>query len=427
MENKKIIATFILFISCICPALSQSSQDIYSKYVDSLKIFKSRQQKELTKNVKGGIKPMTYKLIGPATYYNEATHSILRIDNDEAESYADSLVYSQLIELYTKNPSAIHFYKEQYTDEKILTPETNRAQDELTDVLTNQVPDIDDVAGISTDIDIALQVKRPNFWKRTGSFALQFTQNYFSENWYKGGNNNGTMLGTLLLQANYDDTKRVTWENRLEMRLGFITTTSDSCHTFLTNNDKLDLQSKLGIKTTKSWYYTVSAEAKTQFMPGYKSNNRNKFSDFLAPLDIYVSTGMDYKPSLKNGNSISIALLPLSFKWRYIGVGNENIHKVYNMNNIRTTEDYGSRIEFNCKFNICKNLAWKCRSYYFTSYKYAEAELENSFSFRFSRYISSEAYTLWRFDDNRGRDNYDRNIGYFQFKEYLTLGLKYDF
>ena len=136
---------------------------------------------------------------------------------------------------------------------------------------------------------------------------------------------------------------------------------------------------------------------------------------------------MDYKPSLKNGNSLSIALLPLSFKWRYIGSNDNNIHKVYNMNNIKTTEDYGSRIEFNCKFNICKNLAWKCRSYYFTSYKYAEAELENSFSFRFSKYISSEAYTLWRFDDNRGRDNYDRNIGYFQFKEYLTLGLKYDF
>ena len=103
--------------------------------------------------------------------------------------------------------------------------------------------------------------------KRTGSFALQFQQNYFSDNWYKGGNNNQTMLATILLQANYDDTKRVTWENRLDMRLGFVTTTSDSCHTFLTNNDKLNLQSKVGIKTTKNWYYTVSAEANTNLIP----------------------------------------------------------------------------------------------------------------------------------------------------------------
>lgn len=427
MENKKIIITVILSIICICNSFAQDNHDIYRKYVDSLKVYQSQQKKAKDKTSKDIIKPYIYKLIGPATYYNEATHSILRLDDDNNNSYGDSLIYSQLIDLYTKNPSVVHFYKEQYNDENLIPTETNRAHDELTSVLTNQVPDIDDVAGVSADIDIALQVKRPNFWKRNGSFALQFTQNYFSENWYKGGNNNGTMLGTLLLQANYDDTKRITWENRLEMRLGFITTTSDSCHTFLTNNDKIDLQSKFGLKTTKSWYYTVSAEAKTQFMPGYKSNNKNKFSDFLSPLDIYVSTGMDFKPSLKNGNSLSIALLPLSFKWRYIGADNDNIHKVYNMENIKTTEDYGSRIEFNCKFNLCKNLAWKCRSFYFTSYKYVEAELENSFSFKFSKYISSEAYTLWRFDDNRGRQYHDKNIGYFQFKEYITLGLKYDF
>ena len=235
------------------------------------------------------------------------------------------------------------------------------------------------------------------------------------------------MLATILLQANYDDTKRVTWENRLDMRLGFVTTTSDSCHTFLTNNDKLNLQSKIGIKTTKNWYYTVSAEANTQFMPGYKSNNRLKFSDFMAPLDVYVSTGMDFKPSFKNGNTLSIAILPFSFKWRYIDTNNQNIHTVYNMVGKRHTEDYGSRLELNCKVKICKNFTWKCRAYYFTSYKYSEAELENTLSFSFSKYISSEVYTLWRFDDNRGPNFYDDNIGYFQFKEYMTLGLKYDF
>ena len=74
-----------------------------------------------------------------------------------------------------------------------------------------------------------------------------------------------------------------------------------------------------------------------------------------------------------------------------------------------------------------KNLSWRCRSYCFTSYEYVEAELENVFTFSFSKYISSELNTLWRFDDNRPAKYYDDNLGYFQFKEFLTFGLKYSF
>ncbi len=213
----------------------------------------------------------------------------------------------------------------------------------------------------------------------------------------------------------------------MNVRLGFITTTSDTCHTFLTNNDQIQLNSKLGLKAAKSWSYTISGEVKTQSMPGYRSNNKLKFSDFAAPLDVAVSTGMDFRPSLKNGNSLSIAILPLSYKLRYIASNNENIHKVYNFIDRHVTQDYGSRIEINCNCKLQKNITWKCRSYCFTSYKYVEAEIENTVSFAFSKYISSDFYTLWRFDDNRDLKYYDDNLGYFQFKEYFTLGLKYNF
>ena len=162
-------------------------------------------------------------------------------------------------------------------------------------------------------------------------------------------------------------------------------------------------------------------------MPGYRSNNRLKFSDFLSPLDVSVSTGMDYKPNLKNGNTLSLALLPLSYKLRFINSHDENIHKVNKFDNRRWKQDYGSRIEFNCKFTLAKNFSWKCRSYCFTSFEYVEAEMENVFTYEFSKYITTDLYTLWRFDDNRPMKYYDDNLGYFQFKEYFTLGLKYNF
>ena len=276
-------------------------------------------------------------------------------------------------------------------------------------------------------VDIGLKVEKPNFWKCKGEFSLQFSQNYFSDNWYKGGNNNQNLLSAIILEANYDDTKRISWANKLELRLGFMTTTSDTCHTFLTSNDKIDLTSKLGIKAKKSWFYTVSFEAKSQFLPGYKTNDRRRYSSFLSPLDVYLSIGMDFKPTLKNGNEFSLALLPLSYKMRYLRDKDENIHSVYNMVGKDCTHDIGSKIEMNSKLKLAKDFFWKSRFYFFTAYDYAESEWENSFQYQFSKYISAEVYTLWRFDDNRDRKYYDDNLGYFQFKEYFTLGLTYAF
>lgn len=166
----------------------------------------------------------------------------------------------------------------QYKDESIIemapVDDQRKKKDDLKTII-DKVPELKDVSELTGDIDVDIHVMRPNFWKTSGNSSLQFTQNYFTKNWYKGGNNNGTMVFSLNLQANYNDQRYIQWDNRLEMKLGFVTTTSDTCHTFLTNNDMLKLASKLGVKARTSWYYTLSTEAVTQFMPGYKSNDKN--------------------------------------------------------------------------------------------------------------------------------------------------------
>ena len=209
--------------------------------------------------------------------------------------------------------------------------------------------------------------------------------------------------------------------------MGFVTTSADTVHRYITNNDKIYLSSKLGVKAAKNWFYTLSVQGNTQFLPGRKSNDRRTYSKFLAPLDAYASIGMDFKPNLKNGNSFSLALLPFSYKMRYIGDDEQSIHASYNMIDKDFQQDFGSRVEFVAKMTIVKNLQWKSRFYYFTSYEYAESEMENSLTFQFNKYIASEVYTLWRFDDNRSKKYYDDSLGYFQFKEYFTLGLSYNF
>ena len=419
MERKTMIKNIrcvMMIVLTLCPlSLMAQNSSIVAKYIDSLNVAKN------TTRTVGDTSPYLFQMFYPNTYYSDAAKNVFRLDRGNT----DIPVSYYLMKLYANRPSAVSYHDNSMKAETLLEQTTSENSEDIKKVLDTAKDTPNEQ--IAEDIDIGLKVKRPNFWKFNGTFQLQFTQNYFSENWYKGGNNNGTMLAQINLKANYNDTKYVTWENTLDMRLGFVTTTSDTCHTFLTNNDKLQLNTKIGIKAIKSWNYTISGEAKTQFLPGYRNNNRLKFSAFCAPLDVSVSTGMDYKPSFKNGNTLSIAILPLSYKLRYVGSHDENIKKTNNFVGRHVRQDYGSRIELNSNITIVKNLKWKCRSYYFTSYEYAEAELENVFSFTFSKYISSEVNTLWRFDDNRPKKYYDDNLGYFQFKEFMTLGLKYSF
>ena len=413
--------------------VSAQDTDAVSSFASSLSSLKN----EIASNYNSSttVSPYYYRLLDPGVYNASAAKNVMTLsDNESSTDYRDQLNHSidqSLLNLYLQQPSKVKYSNDHLAEEEIVPSESPADEvilsSKVDDILNKELQETPATAIDDSIIDIGLKVDKPNFWTRKGEFSLQFSQNYFSDNWYKGGNNSQNLLSAIILEANYDDTKRIKWENRLELRLGFMTTTSDTCHTFLTSNDKIDLTSKLGIKAKKSWYYTVSAEAKSQFMPGYKTNDRRRYSSFLSPLDVYLSVGMDFKPTLKNGNEFSLALLPISYKMRYLRDHDENIHSVYNMVGKDCTHDIGSKIEMNSKLKLAKDFFWKSRFYYFTAYDYAESEWENSFQYQFSKYISAEVFTLWRFDDNRDRKYYDDNLGYFQFKEYFTLGLTYAF
>lgn len=419
------------------------SADIVSEFCENLRVLKDAKSEIDADSTDTSISPYLYQLITPGTYYGSAIGSQLILDYAAPASvpcnvlsptngmnYREALadeVNTILATTYRTNPDIIQYHDHQIMSETIVEPaKVAKAKEEDLNSIYDQVTQIQDVKEVVADVVIDLHIEKPNFWSKSGRFKLQFTQNYFSEKWYKGGDNNVTMFSNLVLEANYNDQKAIQWDNKIDARLGYVTTKSDKYHKYLSNNDKLALYSKLGVKAAKSWFYTVSVEANTQFLPGYRANDERRYSDFLAPLDVFTSVGMDFKPTLKNGNTLSVTLLPFSYKMRYIKSDDPTIHKAYNLPE-HFKQDFGSKLELNSKISIAKNLTWRSRLYYFTSYEYTEGEFENQFSIQLNKYFSTDLNTLWRFDDNRAPAFKDESLGYFQFKEYFTLGLSYNF
>ena len=175
------------------------------------------------------------------------------------------------------------------------------------------VPDVAEFA--PTDVVL----KRPNFWTFGGDGNIQLLQNYVSENWYKGGESNYSMVANLTLTANYDNKSRVKFENKLEMKLGFQTSRDDTLHRFKTNNDLIRYTGKLGLQARNRWYYTIQLVANTQFARGLKSNDEKTYSDFMSPFNLSVGLGMDYKLDTKNKRLTgSVNLSAIAFNFVYV-------------------------------------------------------------------------------------------------------------
>ena len=70
------------------------------------------------------------------------------------------------------------------------------------------------------------------------------------------------------------------------------------------------------------------------------------------------------------------------------------------------------------------NLRWKTLLYFYSIFKRAELEWENTITFQFNRYISTNVFIYPRFDDGVQRKD---GQSYWQFKEFASVGFSYSF
>lgn len=351
------------------------------------------------------------RLFLPLTFYRQEAH--------RAFSLSDSLttIDNHLLSMYLHRPDLITTTQRQLEKTGgIIAPKT------VTEKPTATVTKVAPEEAMPVPVDIV--VLKPNFWDFGGDYYLQFLQNYVSSNWYQGGESNYSMVGALTLQANYNNKQEVKWENKLEMKLGMQTTKDDSLHSVKSSQDLLRYTGKLGLQATKKWYYTFQLIAYTQFVRNYKSNQDVVQSDFMSPFNLNLSVGMDYNVDwLKHRLKGSVHLAPFAFNLKY--VGRLGLATRYGLKEgHHTLDDYGSQLTLDLKWKLMENLLWQTRLYGYTTYKRAEMEWENTFTFQFNRYLSTKLFVYPRFDDGAKRDDHH---GYWQFKEFVSLGFSYSF
>ena len=363
-----------------------------------------------------------YRLFAPVTFYHDVADKALALNSEAAgKDVVVDEVDATLLNVYLNRPDLVSS-----TETELM--ETGSIREDVYQPIENQVElaeTVDEpVIDQPEDAPDSVVVQKPKFWTYKGDGFLQFMQNYVSNNWYKGGESNYSMVGSLTLEANYDNKNKWKWDNKLEAKLGFLRSRSDSLHKFKANEDLIRLTSKLGLEAAKNWYYTLQLLAYTQFTKGLKANDPAVYSDFFSPLNLNIGLGMDYKVNKLNERLTgTINISPLAVNYRYVdrldlgpSFGLEpGKHSLF---------DLGSQLTADLSWKINDNITWKTRLYAFTSYKRAEIEWENTFELRVSKYITANLFLFPRFDD---ASIWDGELGYWEFKEYSSIGFSYKF
>ena len=440
-----IAALLILSITTIAQEVSNPFKSAYpdtlvtsekfKAHLDSLTSFFEHGSDVINDDISDN--PLYFRLFMPIVMYGSAISEAItperkgqnRQDDllplepigDVSERTLARMIDETLAKVYLEHPELVRMTEEELMGVQTVTPISE-------DMVTGIQLDVK-ARGRRPTIESSpdMAAPRQRYWKVFGNFQGKYTQSYYSDNWYKGGESNHSILGQINTEANYAR-KNTTFDNKLELKLGFYTTEIDNKTTLRTNEDLIRFTSKYGLKAFENWYYSSQFQGYTQFMPVYDTKVTTKLkSKFFAPVYGNLSIGMDYKPKFKKKNiTLSVLLSPLSYNCRYVSV--DSIATNFGIDagkNFKYT--LGSRFDGNIKWTFLEDFTWTSKAQFYTSYEGVEANWENTIDYRLTKYLSLQFFCHWRFDDTvkRKLDKDGNLMGYSQFKEFLTVNFNY--
>lgn len=268
------------------------------------------------------------------------------------------------------------------------------------------------------------------YWIPSFESSIQFSQNYISDNWYKGGNSNLNLSMRNYVSLLYSK-DRVQWLNELESKLGLYTADEavSGGARYRISEDLLRLHSNYGIKINKHWSYTLDGELRTQQFKTYNAAYTTLQAAPLAPLRTNIGIGFKYSYSTKSKSrygrkfSVSLNLAPFSHNWRWSSRQDIDLSRHGLGIDTRSVHTIGSTFRGQMQWDFNMDVSWASRIYFNTAYKSTEVEWENTLTMRISRFFSTRINVQLRFDDAvKPSDGWNR---YLQMNEVLSFGFNY--
>lgn len=270
------------------------------------------------------------------------------------------------------------------------------------------------------------------YWTSLFETSLKFSQNYVSPNWYKDGTSNLNILSKNLFQYNYAR-DRFQLKNLLQVDMSVYTASDDTLRNHKFGDNLLRFYSNFGYRAWSKWYYTVDFEFKAPLFTNYKKNTMKKQVAFLSPYIINMGLGMKYdlnKKYAKRGRSLKLAVNVAPISYTYMASVDDNINRgVHGFQKDsqggyeKSLNRLGSTVRMDMVLKPNRNVTWKSRFYYNTTYKNVLAEFENTLDMAISRYFSTMINVHLRFDDSVTKTKGYNS--YLQTNETLSFGLRY--
>ena len=260
-------------------------------------------------------------------------------------------------------------------------------------------------------------------WIKEARTMVQFTQNYISPNWYKGGNSSLAMLALLKGNITYKKEKFV-WENTGEWRMGLSTTgKADSVHKVNVTDDLFKIYSKAGYQVYKDkLLVSASTELQTTFLPSFKANSTQLKSGFMTPIRFNLGIGVDYKPI----EWVTVNFSPATYKLVHAAISDSNRVDVTSFGidkGQNTLSEFGSSLRIEAKYKPLREIELYTLLYLYTNYRQVEFDWQIDVDFIINRFLSTHLTLHPRFDSTV-KSSEPQHL---QFKELLSIGFNHYF
>lgn len=251
-------------------------------------------------------------------------------------------------------------------------------------------------------------------WKINGKFAFIFNQSSFS-NWASGGEN--TVAGNL--NVNYDinyKKNKLNWDTRLITGYGLSHLSEKGLRK---TDDRFELNSVLGIKTTTFWFFSFIGNVRSQYTEGfnYKKEPKELVSDFLSPAYITFGPGMLWKKS----DNINFNIAPATARYTLV---NDTFSGKFGVEEGRNTAfSLGFNLSGYYKFNLMENIQMEniltLYSDYLANVGNVDTDYQTNIRFKVNKSIKMLMTFQTIIDDNASSR--------IQFRQLFGLGVNYNF